>query len=151
MPIVSQLDFPLFSWNVFDKRTSLTNWCLEDGAVLLKIFFSNSLYIIRYYSSSLGPQKLLSGKCHRISLWEDNIGSDNGLVPSGNKVWASVNLDLWHHMAPLSHNEWSLVWKISTVDTTPFLLYIYIKIGLHSLNVFSDLKMDKIHKMIFCL
>ena len=29
--------------------------------------------------------KLLSGECHRTHLMEINIGSDNGLVPSGNK------------------------------------------------------------------
>ena len=40
-----------------------------------------------YGWSSWAPiVKLLSGECHRIYLWwEVNIGSGNGLVPSGNK------------------------------------------------------------------
>ena len=38
-----------------------------------------------------------------------NIGSGNGLVPSGNKPWpitrANVDPDLCRQMASLSHNE----------------------------------------------
>ena len=43
--------------------------------------------------------------------WLVNIGSGNGLGPSGNKlffIWASVNPDLCHHMVSLDHNELTL-------------------------------------------
>ena len=60
----------------------VTHWPLGDVAVISKVWFSNSL--CRIVASTL-TVKLLSSECHRTSLIRVNIGSGNGLVPSGNK------------------------------------------------------------------
>ena len=42
----------------------------------------------------------------KCQLSRVNIGSGNGLVPSGNKPFpANIDPDLWPHMASLGHNE----------------------------------------------
>ena len=47
--------------------------------------------------------------CSRGSNWKSvNIGSGNGLAPNRwqvNTLWYNVDPDLWHHNAPLGHNE----------------------------------------------
>ena len=52
--------------------------------------------------------KLRSDECQWTLLIEVNIGSGNGLVPSGNKLLPGPMLtDLCRHMASLGHNELS--------------------------------------------
>ena len=44
-----------------------------------------------------------------LRWWSVNIGSVNGLVPSGNITWANVKSDLCRHMVSLRHNE-LMIW-----------------------------------------
>ena len=59
--------------------------------------------------------------CHQMNVtgsywWSVNIGSGNGLVPSGNKPllsWANGDPDLCRHMVSLGHNVLNLVYDYS--------------------------------------
>ena len=91
--------------SVFCKR--LTHWLLGDVAIILEVSFSNSLYTTVARALVV---KSLSGECQRASLMKINIGSGNGLVPSGNKplpepVLSQMYVTIWHHQATMS--SWS--------------------------------------------
>ena len=60
-------------------------------AVISKVWFSNSLH--KTVAQPLAV-KLLSHECHRISP-KVNIGSGNGLVPSGNKPLLTTRSHCW--------------------------------------------------------
>ena len=53
------------------------------------------------------PEKLLSCQCHRTHWWWVNIGSGNGLVPSGNKplpepMLTHIYVTVWRHYPTMS-------------------------------------------------
>ena len=77
-------------------------------------------FVIRpSWFNSLAPERYLElflWICSQVNatgpyLWSVNIGSGNGLGPSGNKplpeaiTWTNVDQVLWCHMASLRHNE----------------------------------------------
>ena len=76
--------------NFLEKK--LNYWPLEGVAVTLNWGFSNSWVF---------PVKLPLGECHKPYKWFINIGSGNGLVPSGNKTWPEPTLTKFFcdHMA----------------------------------------------------
>ena len=86
----------------FDVKV-LNHWLLGDSAV---IWISNfklilTIYIYIYLEHSLCP--LVNAT--RPHWWLVNIRSVNGLGPSGNITWASVDPGLCHHMASLGHSK----------------------------------------------
>ena len=97
----------------------LTHRLLGDVAVFWNMWLSNILlwYLEPFLWNS--PQLNANG-VHWSCLWQANIGSVNGLVPSGN-----VNPDLCRHMVvSLGHYEWknsfeNIVCKTSAILFRP--------------------------------
>ena len=76
----------------------------------LELKFSNSY---QDYISWAFPVKLPSGEYYKTSLMinQNNIGSGNGLVPSGFKPLSGLVLTKsgWCHMSSLDHNEFNVL------------------------------------------
>ena len=82
----------------------LTHWPLAHAAVTLNLSFSNSHQGQTYWAF---PMKMSSGECHKTSLkisrhW---FRYCVGAVRQQAITWTNVKQVLWHHKAPLSHNE----------------------------------------------
>ena len=71
-------------------------------AVILKVWFSNSLYRTIVWALAM---KLLSGECHRISLMVSQYWCRLGALRQHAITWANVGPDLCRHMVSLGHNE----------------------------------------------
>ena len=95
------------------KKENSKSKLTENGINLLapgkcgnnfKIVISNSFYELIPWAF---PEKLLRGECHRTPLMIINIGSGNGLVPSGNKplpdpMLTQIYVPIWRHQATMS-------------------------------------------------
>ena len=80
------------------------HWPLGDVALILKVYFLNSLYRIVELSLCV---KLLSGECHKNSLIETQYWFSYWLASTKQQAitWANLDPDLCHHMVSLSRND----------------------------------------------
>ena len=106
--IKRHFSWPSMVWIAWGKHwyACLTHWTLGDLKAILGKQFSNyfSDWWLRY----------LLWNCSQMNItephwWWINIGSDNGLVPSGNKpihepMLTQVFIALWYHQATVSYH-----------------------------------------------
>ena len=78
-----------------------------------------------------------------VYWWSVNIGSGNGLVPSGNKPLPNDDPDLCHHMVSLDQNELIGVIVLVLQD-----IHHYNCILQHQLNVDRIWEQNEIHAIL---
>ena len=102
--------------------TVLTDWPLGCVAVVLEVSFSISLYKVVAWAPTV---KIL------LRWMPPNLTNENSAlvqVAVGQQAitWASIDPDLCHHMASLSHNE---MIRVMTFDCTIFELLSVAELG----------------------
>ena len=91
----------LVNWCIYASLglNELTHWPLREATWILNLYFS---IICQGYWSWAFHVKLPSDECHKHHWWLVNVGSGNGLVPSGNKplpepMLTQFCITIWHH------------------------------------------------------